>query len=126
MDASALALVRDLLVGARCSEVGLNQGFLEIVLGKHRLVVYCAWRIIGGGLLAGSGESGSGRVEDALKFRQISAVNVHGPFHDLQIEFEDGAILETFADSAQHESWNIVGEEEHVLVAGPGQQWARF
>jgi hypothetical protein len=126
MDAAAIALLQDLLIGARCSELAVKHGFLELVLGKHRLVVHCAWRIVQEQLLAGSGESSYVRAEDALILQQVTIVNVQGPFHDLQVEFEGGASLETFADSAEHESWHLFGEDERVLVAGPGLLWTRF
>jgi hypothetical protein len=53
-------------------------------------------------------------------------VSVQLPFHDLKIEFSDGLLLETFADSYRFEHWYITGgeHEQAMIIAGPGSSWA--
>jgi hypothetical protein len=57
------------------------------------------------------------------RVRQVALVN---DCHDLRVEFDQGMILETFADSEQYEHWHVGGGPDEMIIAGPGKLWSSF
>ena len=129
MDTDTIQRLTHLLVGSVCTEVSLEAGYLTIVFGTRGLTIGCAWRLIQGeGICVGSNSDATLQAQFAAlligrRVRQVALVN---DCHDLRVEFDQGMILETFADSAQYEHWHVGGGPDEMIIAGPGKLWSSF
>ena len=129
MDTDTIQRLTHLLVGSVCTEVGLEAGYLTILFGTHGLTIGCAWRLIQGeGICVGSNSDSTLQAQFAAlligrRVRQVALVN---DCHDLRVEFDQGIILETFADSEQYEHWYVGGGPDEMIIAGPGKLWSSF
>lgn len=129
MDKETQTHLSEHLVGASLRDMENLGAYLQLLIGSCRLVLGSAWRIMQRGeLVVGSGDPDE-LVEQGLRSlllgQAIQSVTTVGAFHDLQIVFADGSVLESFADAADYESWNLaVGTGGEMIVAGPGRSWA--
>ncbi len=101
----------------------------EVALRFERgaLFVGSAWRVRrGSDFVAGSGRSGA-ELTDHFVGARLQSFDVKGPYHDLILVFDNGVIMESFADSADFEHWRIVSAgDRRTVVAGPGELWSAF
>src|SRR5262249_7799364 len=113
-----------LLVGFVCTEVSLEGGYLTILFRAYGLTIGCAWRLIhGDGICVGSNSDATLQAQYSVlltgqRVRQVALVI---DFHDLRAEFDQGMMLETFADSEQHEHWHVGGGPDEMISAGSGK-----
>ena len=129
MDMDTIQRLTRLLVGSVCTEVSLETGYLIILFGTHGLTIGCAWRLIQGeGIRVGSNSDATLQAQSAalLIGRRVCQVALVNDCHDLRIEFDQGMILETFADSEQYEHWHVGGGPDEMIIAGPGKLWSSF
>ncbi len=129
MDTDTIQRLTHLLVGSVCTEVGLEAGYLTILFGTHGLTIGCAWRLIQGeGLCVGSNSDSTlqAQCSPLLIGRRVRQVALVNDCHDLRVEFDQGMILETFADSEQYEHWHVGGGPDEMIIAGPGKLWSSF
>lgn len=62
---------------------------------------------------------------------KLMSVEIKPPWHDLKLIFDNGICMEVFQNSDQYENWNLDlreldGNQEHLIVAGPGTSWCGF
>jgi hypothetical protein len=132
MDDITVARLRSALIGSVCSEVEYlagEGGIPTIHLGPYGLSVFSAWRVArDGAILAGNDSEATARqaVAQLLCGQIVQEVTVNGSFHDLYLRFESGITLETFADSGTYEHWNLVGDANDMIIAGPDSLWSSF
>lgn len=119
--------LRDLLVNLKCTKLTFPNNLPYFEFETYHLHISSAWRVIyEGQMLAGndSDDSKKFKLTELLTGQRVKDVSVRGHFHDLCIEFDIGAIIETFADSEAFESWYINGPPPfRMIVAGPGTSW---
>jgi len=129
MDTDTIQRLTHLLVGSVCTEVSLEGGYLTILFGTHGLTIGCTWRLIQGeGICVGSNSDATLQAQFAalLIGRRVCQIALVNDCHDLRIEFDQGMILETFADSEQYEHWHVGGGPDEMIIAGPGKLWSSF
>ena len=129
MDTDTIQRLTHLLVGSVCTEVSLETGYLTILFGTHGLTIGCAWRLIQGeGICVGSNSDATLQAQYPVlltgqRVRQVALVS---DCNDLRAEFDQGMMLETFADSNQYEHWHVGGGPDEMIIAGPGKLWSSF
>ena len=129
MDTDTIQRLTHLLVGSVCTEVSLEAGYFIILFGTHGLTIGCAWRLIQGeGICVGSNSDATlqAQFSTVLIGQQVRRVELVSDCHDLRVEFDQGMILETFADSEQYEHWHVGGGPDEMIIAGPGKLWSSF
>lgn len=129
MSSDAIAHLEQLLVGATCSAVEEHADRVLLVFGRVGLFLWCPWRLIRGNALAiGSSEAAAavGRLSQILPGEAATMVRVSGPFHDLQVHFKSGLVLEAFPSSSEGESWQVAAGPNDMVVAGPTNLWSDF
>ena len=129
MDMDTIKRLTQILVGSVCTDVSLEAGYLTILFGTHGLTIGSAWRLIQGeGIRVGSDSDTTfqAQLSALLIGQRVHQVALVSDCHDLRIEFDQGMILETFADSEQYEHWHVGGGPDEMIVAGPGKLWSSF
>jgi hypothetical protein len=101
--------------------------------GKRGLTILSAWRAIQAGEIVVARDSPKGvptgvreKLVSFLQGQEVREITVRGPFNDLSLRFSDDLVLETFADSALYEHWNVGGGADDMIIAGPGRLWSTF
>lgn len=130
MDEETLQRLDTLLIGNKCSGVeGLGENYIQVLFGKRRLIVECAWRLSDQGEIvigSASEEVVLSKIDDLIVGNVVQEVHVRGEFHDLRVEFANARVLEAFADSEKFESWNFVSSSGEMIIAGPSRLWSLF
>ena len=130
MDRETLQRIDTLLIDYTCSGIeSLGADLIQVVFGKHRLIVWCAWRLSDQGEIVVSSESEGvvqSKIEGLLVGSVVRKVHVRGEFHELRVGFTNDRVLEAFADSEKYENWNLVTGSGEMIIAGPGRLWSWF
>jgi hypothetical protein len=128
MDVETLDRLESLLVDSACIGMENSGDYLQLLFDGRRLIIESAWRLMQGGqIMIGSSSEDTAleRLPKMIVGHKVTSVSVHGPLHDLKIEF-DNFVIEVFADSAIYEHWKLIGGAQEMIVAGPGSLWSSF
>ena len=129
MDTLTRNRLKKLLVGSLCVDMDNRGDYLQILLGSRWLIVESAWRVVHDrDIIVGSVSEDAvlEKLPDILVGQTVRSVVTHGEFNDLRLEFNNGAVLEAFADSERFEHWKLAGGPEEMIIAGPGRLWSEF
>ena len=125
MDTETVSRIEGALGQATCTRAENEGGFLRLGFGDQWLSVGCAWRIILGESIHGSGSKPVADVQ-LLVGKTVESLAVSGETNDLRLELSDRAVLETFEDSGDYENWTLGIGDRGVVVSGPGKSWSSF
>lgn len=127
MPNSLESAVRRLLDGRACMAIEWNGPTPALLLQGATLSIASAWRVAGEAAFFGSGiDEPTSQNLEVLVGRRIVGVEIRSPFHDLNVRFEGDWTLDTLADAAEWESWQVTADDGEMLVAGPGDSWSQF
>lgn len=112
-----------------CNETEVTSGFLQVVFGTKRLVIQSAWRIVRGDEIIVASDSNADGFDTgaaALCNTTVDRVEVSAPFHDIEVRFSNGILLQSFADSETYEHWYFFRAPNDMIIAGPSELWSVF
>lgn len=129
MQKETIEFIKESLEGAICSELEVENGYLLLLFKPIKLIIQSSWQLSRKGSIIATDESACVLNDDlhtALIENRIIQLSVVGQFNNLKIEFTNGILFESFADSPDFENWSFVHDNGSMIIAGPGDLWSRF